>query len=347
MDDHHYYIYYYEREYGVSLMKRTIFFRADADRDIGYGHFVRCLALADMLKNHFQCVFYTQCPTEFQKQQLREVCPFVELPSDSSKFEKFLSVLTGREIVVLDNYFNTAEYQRKIKERGSVLICVDDMHKDHFFADAVINHSLGIGRGDYSGELYTNFFLGLDYALLRKPFLEALRCDECKPKKNKNLDVLVCFGGADKLGIAERIANKLCVLDKVRSINLLSIDGSKRLDTDKIKYLENQSAEDMVRLFQCSDLVVIPSSSIMKEALTCKATILGGYFVENQINSYIQFQRLGAIIGFGDLSEKKNEDSLVAFIKNNDMSQIRLNDRIYTSDIKENYINLFSRYASI
>ncbi|MDR1895166.1 MAG: UDP-2,4-diacetamido-2,4,6-trideoxy-beta-L-altropyranose hydrolase, partial [Prevotellaceae bacterium] len=38
-------------------MKRKIIFRADAGLNIGYGHFIRSLALADMLKNDFDILF--------------------------------------------------------------------------------------------------------------------------------------------------------------------------------------------------------------------------------------------------------------------------------------------------
>jgi spore coat polysaccharide biosynthesis predicted glycosyltransferase SpsG len=38
-------------------MKHKVIFRADADRDIGYGHFVRSSALADMLKDDFDVLF--------------------------------------------------------------------------------------------------------------------------------------------------------------------------------------------------------------------------------------------------------------------------------------------------
>ena len=54
-------------------MKKRILFRADANVQIGYGHFVRTLALADMLKDDFECVFYTQEPTEYQRQAVGEV----------------------------------------------------------------------------------------------------------------------------------------------------------------------------------------------------------------------------------------------------------------------------------
>ena len=86
-------------------MKRRICFRADADQRIGYGHFIRTLALADMLKDDFDCMFYLQTPSEYQKAELSKVFRYVELPADDSKFDLFLDALDGNEIVVLDNYF--------------------------------------------------------------------------------------------------------------------------------------------------------------------------------------------------------------------------------------------------
>ena len=121
-------------------MKRKIFFRADASQSIGYGHFIRTLALADMLKDDFDCVFYTQTPTEYQRKELEKVCPFIELPDDDTRFRLFIEELKGDEIVVLDNYFFTTDYQRSIKTKGCKLVCVDDMHDKHYVADVVINH---------------------------------------------------------------------------------------------------------------------------------------------------------------------------------------------------------------
>lgn len=328
-------------------MKRPIFFRADADHKIGYGHFIRSLALADMLKNDFHCVFYTQTPTAFQKEQIEEVCQCVELPSDTIKFDLFLSCLKGNEIVVLDNYFNTTEYQQKIKDKGCVLICIDDLHKDHFVADAVINHSLGVSSADYSCESYTKLYFGLKYALLRKPFLDSIKTHNYKPVKNENLDVLVCFGGADKCRIAERLSHKLSTLDKIRSIKLLSVDGRMNEVDGKIQYLKNLSAAEMASLFKNSDLVIIPSSTIMKEALACGSIILGGYFAENQINSYNQFCNLDAIVGFGDLSKEENQNSLVDFISSNNMDKLNLKKNIFSASIEKNYLSIFNQYAGV
>src|SRR5205823_4199042 len=80
--------------------------------------------------------------------------------------------LNPTDIVVLDGYNFNTEYQQAIKNKGCKLVVIDDLHAWHQVADVVINHAEGITSPDYSAESYTQFCLGLDYVLLRKPFLQ-------------------------------------------------------------------------------------------------------------------------------------------------------------------------------
>ena len=81
---------------------QKIYFRADAGAEIGYGHFIRTLALADMLKDDFSCVFVTQAPTIYQKSEVAKVCELVEVPATEEKFRLFLDMLNGDEIRIIN-----------------------------------------------------------------------------------------------------------------------------------------------------------------------------------------------------------------------------------------------------
>ena len=194
-------------------MKQKIFFRADASGQIGYGHFIRSLALADMLKDDFECKFFTSEPTAYQIGELQKVCPHVPL-SEDTKFEDFLACLDGNEIVVLDNYFYTTEYQREIKAKGCKLVCIDDIHDKHYVADMVINHAL-TDESLFDVEPYTRLCLGYKYALLRAPFLRPVE------NKKRNNDIIVNFGGADPYGVTDRIVSMLVELDTPYNISVI------------------------------------------------------------------------------------------------------------------------------
>lgn len=179
--------------YFIDDVMQKIYFRADASATIGYGHFIRTLALADMLKDDFDCTFFTCHPTSYQVSEMEKVCPFIPLQEETHSAD-FLSHLQGDEIVVLDNYFFTTDYQLAIKQKGCRLVCIDDMHDKHYVADVVINHGQ-TNPALLDVESYTRLCLGFDWALLRKPFLEAAKRKSISSDRIEK--VAVCFGGSD------------------------------------------------------------------------------------------------------------------------------------------------------
>lgn len=324
--------------------RNKIYFRADAGPEIGFGHFVRTLALADILKDNYECIFFTQEPTTYQKEELSKVCRYVSLPSDKTKFDAFISCLQGDEIVVLDNYFFDTDYQHRIKQKGCKLVCIDDMHDKHFVADAVINHSLGINISDYSIEPYTKLYLGLNYALLRRPFLDVLQGAEFHDIKSDSLTILLSFGGSDKMDLTSRYLMMLRNLDNVVKVYVITGDAysGRTLKNLKFEYKRNIPAEEMVSLLQFVDVAILPASTIMKEALACKTRVIGGYYVENQMNSYKRFSEKNAIIGVGDFSEQHTLEKIESLLTSKHISDYVLNYNIMPMSISDNLNKIFS-----
>jgi hypothetical protein len=325
-------------------LKRKIYFRADAGTDIGYGHFIRTLALADILKDRFDCYFVTNCPTAYQLDEIQKVCFYQSLPHASSHLEAFLSLLNGNEIVVLDNYFFSTDYQRRIKEKGCKLVCIDDMHDKHYVADIVINHSLGVTEQDFSKESYTRLYLGLSYALLRKPFLDVVELSHKSFQHSDKLNIVLSFGGADCFSLTWKYIECLKDIEKIQSIVAIIGDAfliENAIPYPKVSYRKNLSAEEMVALFCSSDLAILPSSSVMKEALACGIVVIGGYFVENQLNSYHCFQKQNAIIGVGDYNLFETMLSVQKLFLDDSLKKIELRKGLIPTCVSENLVNIF------
>ena len=313
--------------------KKKVYFRADAGNLIGYGHFIRSLALADMLKGGFDCVFYTQTPTDYQKKEASLVCPLVALPSDDSKFDVFLNYLTGEEIVVLDNYFYTTNYQNKIKEKGCKLVCIDDMHDKHYVADIVVNHS-NVKAEQFSIEPYTQLCLGRNWILLRHPFLAQYR-----PVKRNN-SIIVCFGGADPYGLTEKIVNYLFEL-KVDYEIICIIGDTAKLSKDnrsRVKIMHNLSSQGMADLFSSSSIGIMPVSSVYMEAVSRGLKVIAGYFVDNQRIDFDKIKKYGDFIPVYNFNELTKEDLKTAL---DEVKSYNLNIPDYTN-VVQNYNNLFS-----
>ncbi len=320
---------------------QKILFRADAGANIGYGHFIRSLALADMLKDDFDCVFYTSEPTPYQVDQMQQVCKYVVL-EEKSKFHQFLDCVNGDEIVVIDNYFYTTDYQCRIKAKGCKLVCIDDLHNKHFVADLIINQAINVTPEDYSCEAYTRFALGLGYSLLRKPFFEA--CKKREEKQNilskESIDVVVAFGGSDFLDLTSKVISYIEDMSVIHSITAIVGDSyttAQMIESSKVFYKKNLTAQEIVDLFSTSDIAILPASTMMNEAFACGVKIIGGYYVQNQESDYHTFNSINMIYGVGDYSDVRAMNrirSILNRITNND-------GNLVSSEIPHRFVELF------
>lgn len=319
-------------------MKKKIFFRADAGPNIGYGHFIRSLALVDMLKDDFDCCFFTSEPTKYMVGEMTKLCAYVAL-KEETKFEDFLGMLKGEEIVVLDNYFYTTEYQRQIKEKGSCLVSIDDMHDMHHVADLIINQAIDVTPNDYSCETYTRLALGMKYTILRRPFYEACKNEQSSNEEEK-LRIVVAFGGSDFMDLTDKTIAGIVDLNIISSITAIvgdSYSSNKMIENEKVTYLKNQSAQQIADLFSSCDVAILPSSIMMSEAMACGATIIGGYYVLNQKSDYYVFSNANMILGVGDYSEP----DVVEKIKKQLYGIVTKRSNMITADTPQRFLKLF------
>ncbi len=283
-----------------------IYFRADGNSQIGLGHITRSLALADMLKEHFEIYFLIQEPSQEIIAQIQEVTKNIIILPQTQDFlaeahKVAQSYLVGKEIVVLDGYYFQTDYQKIIKAKGTKLVCIDDLHAWHFVADVVINHAGGVQGSDYSCEPYTKLCLGLEYALLRKPFLEAAK-QERNIEKIEN--VFICFGGSDPHNFTEK-ALKACIEAQIfKEIHV--VVGSAYTHFESLKNLtiqeknvflyQNLNAQDLCNVMQKCHLGIVPASSIAYECLAVGMYLIVGYYVENQKAMYEKLASLQYVI---------------------------------------------------
>lgn len=323
--------------------RRKIFFRADAGPEIGYGHFIRTLALADMLKEDFDCVFYTQTPTDYQKREAAAVCPLVSLPADDSRFDLFLNELTGDEIVVLDNYFYTTDYQRKIKEKGCKLVCIDDMHDKHYVADVVINHAVGLSRADFDLEPYTELCTGLNWSLLRKAFLNEF----CR-NQNELQDIFICLGGSDSKNITPKAIASALEINENAIIQVVLGDAYPFLEemcliygeNSRVKFHKNLSATQIVELMTNCRIGVVPASGLLWETLAAGLPVVYGYYIDNQIDICKRNPKILNSVCVNDFSNISVSE-LSSLLKDIYYLQIS-NIRTFPNRVASNYISLFN-----
>lgn len=302
------------------------------------GHIIRCLALADMLKNDFTIVFAIQEPVESVIKNIHSVTETIlHLPitndysCDAIRFSGFLD---ASDIVVLDGYHFKTDYQKVIKEKGCKLVVIDDLHDWHHLADAIINHAAGIDELVYSKEKFTKLYLGLDYVLLRKPFLN--NTNELKNKHSLQ-KVFISMGAADANNLTQKFTEALIEIKGIEEIhlmlgsinpNLASIDEliKKTVHLKIIKHFEI-SAQELAELLKTCDLAICPASSISLESCAIGIGLISGYTAENQKGILQGLIDKKAVIDFGNLNTIKAE-RIISEIKKIAESPTQLNNLI-------------------
>lgn len=341
-------------------MEKKIIFRVDGHSQMGLGHVVRSLSLADMLRDDFDCQFVSRASNGVVVADLvrQHNYTFTNLPGfDSPEMEVNYfcdTFLNGKEIVVLDGYHFDVDYQQAIKKVGSALVCIDDIFQGHFLADVVINHAPGISAKDYLIAEETKLCLGPDYALLRSPFLQAAT----EQREITEIEtIFICFGGSDFNNLSLKIL-KLFSSFKSKRYDINMVLGGANKYKEKVKAFaqtitdfdvhvyENLDGEEMVAVMKKSDCAIVPASSIMYEVLSVKMPVIGGYYVDNQVNIYHGFSATKFIEGVGDLNEFVDYESALALLTKEKISAvIKMQERIGIAQAKNNLLNIFKKLS--
>lgn len=300
------------------ILTQKILFRADGGKTIGLGHIVRCLALADMLKTHFEIIFVLQ-------KTIKEVTDLIEskgyslilLPINNDynvDSQYFVKSIQSKDIVVLDGYHFKTDYQQAIKNKGCKLVVIDDLHAWHQVADLIINHANNAKISDYSVEEYTQFALGLNYVLLRSEFLNSnKKVKEIQHVKN----IFISMGAADIYNVTQKFTEVLIEIKDVEQINLMlspinpnlaSIEKLANQHPEIIKLHFNISANQLVELLEYCDLSICPASSISLESVAVGIPIISGYTAENQLDNLDGLNEQKIILNFGNLVALSKEE---------------------------------------
>jgi len=212
-------------------------FRVDSGKEVGIGHVIRCIALAQQLTD--QNVYFLCRKAEGNANALIESSGFkvieleVGIPEEKDAF-KTLEVIDRNNIatVIVDHYGLGIAWEDKIKSSMN-LVVIDDYpdrkHNAHLWIDS--------GRQPTVTDNEYNLF-GPEYCLLRKDFIQLRNLAISERNKTKTIDrILISFGGTDINGLTIATVNQLRGNGFQGEIVLLVASGIKNFSD--IRMLEN------------------------------------------------------------------------------------------------------------
>lgn len=201
-------------------MIQHIAFRTDATSQIGTGHFMRCLTLAENLKKRgAQIRFISRdLPAHLQTMLQTKAIELVALAknindiagdlahshwlgcSQSEDAHVTLQALADKnwDWLVVDHYALDARWEKKLREKVKKILVIDDLADRQHDCDVLLDQN-------YYADMETRYLdkvptecqllLGAGYALLRDEFLQ--KRAQIKPRSGAVKRILVFFGGVD------------------------------------------------------------------------------------------------------------------------------------------------------
>lgn len=328
-----------------------IILRADGNSNIGLGHFFRVLALAEILEGKFDYYIAISNPNDFIKEQVTSVgakiIDLIENPAED--YLDLHDYLKKGDIVVIDSYIFGNSYQKKIKDRGCIVIHIDDTFEEYPHADGIINHGIAATPDRYKNTL-AKIFSGPDYAMLRKSFLQEARK---KKVKNKFDTVFMCFGGADLQGLTYQYSDFIIKdIKQIKNIHIL-LSSSYKGNLEKFSVLsgsatitihQNLDSAQIIHLMNSCDFALISSSNIAYECASTDLPMIIGYYTDHQRDFYGAIIKQSNVIGINYLQNVTAEILSAAInelIKQYDDDSPRLIDGLQG----DRFISLFKSFT--
>jgi len=291
-------------------MTSKIFLRADGNQQIGTGHIMRCLSLADAFRERGAvCAFVTAEP--YLQPLIRErgyECHVLGTKYDhmNEEFPVFLSLLEEwrPSCVILDSYFVTPDYMRSVRSKTPV-VYIDDLNAFDYAADIVVNYNLYAEKTAYPPN--KSYLLGPRYAPLRKQFQDL----GTRITKEQVSEVLVSTGGTDQYHVALQCADYLREHPPAPSITYHFILGSMNRDAEQIRGLAKEApyivsherVQDMCGLMLRCDMAVSAAGTTLYELCACGLPTVSYILADNQIQGAAAFEGAGLMPCAGDVRD--------------------------------------------
>jgi UDP-2,4-diacetamido-2,4,6-trideoxy-beta-L-altropyranose hydrolase len=304
--------------------------RVDASPAIGIGHVMRCLTLADELRDTGAHVrFVSRHLPQYLEDIVRgrghecvtltgasRTAPGAGVPhahwlgtSQEADAGEAIDALADRawEWLVVDHYAIGAPWHRALRSRARRILVIDDVADREHDCDVLMDQNLYPDmQTRYSGKVppACTLLLGPHYALLRPRFAGL---HDATPLRQAGVRrILVLLGGMDTQNHTEKVVRALASLaDRVFDVDVVIGRQHPAADTihalcDRHGYRCLVQVDDVASLMAAADLAIGASGSTSWERCCLSLPTLCLTHADNQVAIAEGLASAGAIVNLGD-----------------------------------------------
>ena len=312
----------------------AIAFRVDASIEIGTGHVIRCLTLADTLRERgadccFVCRAHRGNLIDFIKERGYRV---VALPLPAAPTRP---VANGREpahaewldvnwqtdalqtmaaiepahldLLIVDHYALDARWERKMRPLSARIMVIDDLADRVHDCDLLLDQNLGRSEQDYASMCPAGCkrMIGPQFSLLRPEFSNIRGYSLARRERNELKQLLVTMGGVDKCDATSRVLEALRSCALPRDLKIIVVMGPHAPWLEQVRSEAKlmpwptevlAGTSDMARLMADSDLAIGAAGSTSWERCCLGLPSVQVVLADNQQEIAFALERAGAVV---------------------------------------------------
>ncbi|WP_309045385.1 UDP-2,4-diacetamido-2,4,6-trideoxy-beta-L-altropyranose hydrolase [Marinobacter sediminicola] len=230
-------------------------FRADASVQIGTGHLMRCLTLADELtRQGHECQFIcrehrghlgeliaskgyelTLLPVassavrELSVKDTNTYADWLGAPwqEDAAQTVEALAPLKADWLVV-DHYALNARWEQQLAKVVGQIMVIDDLADRNHECAVLLDQNLGRKPSDYDGRVPEDCqrLIGSEYALLRPEFAAQRECSLKRRAQPELKRILISLGGVDRTNVTGQVLEALAATELPKDTHLDIVMGA-------------------------------------------------------------------------------------------------------------------------
>lgn len=345
------------------MKTKNLVFRTDSGNGIGWGHTMRCFALAQKFKekNHHVSFIVRKHPnniSDLLKEQDFDIFYLKEKnyywKNDALQTKKIIERIGNVDWLIVDNYRLDIRWEKFLKSYVKKLMIIDDMTLRIHECDLLLDQNYY-----KNSKIYNKFIpkkckllIGPKFALLRKDFYQKRK--KLKARNGQINKILVSLGGTDNTNETIKIMNGINELNNKKiNVDLLMTNSNKKHTKFQKTFSKFSNITihhknfNMAELMKQADLSIGAGGSSTWERCCLGLPSIVSITAKNQIQLTKEMEKKGCIINLG-MSKKilsKNYTDTINNLNKSALSQmskngLKLVDGKGTSRVTKEMLNL-------
>jgi UDP-2,4-diacetamido-2,4,6-trideoxy-beta-L-altropyranose hydrolase len=280
-------------------MSEIIAIRVDGNSEIGFGHLMRMKALAlEFSKLGAEVIFLSRNPENIEGYPVLQLDRQTGDEEDLRVEEILMNMQAG--MLIIDSYEYTQERLDRMGQMALLSVYVDDLNRQPFNTDFVINGNLYAPGLPYRGK--ARFLLGTKYLLMREEFVGV------SPRlPNRGVEhVLITFGAADMENVTPEILRALKIYEHFKDLHWHVVIGPVFRNAAEITAVTRHCLNVTLHyspvikdLVDFCDISISAAGSTTYELAACGVPALLIITADNQVRLAQEAERQGMAINLG------------------------------------------------